>query len=188
MKDMNGTKQRSFDRNLSIIIAGMGLSSFIIWSLLFVLIVIGNIVYWSGYPYELGPTSEDVLWGGWIHLLIILFLVLMVPFTLIFVGSGINTFIGGLVYIRKQRPLVLTISFVINLMILLGMVFILLCSFLFSLPDRIPLSLLILGPLILSFLVRLILTAKVIFDHHRTRENAARSNLPSYVQGGISPI
>ena len=188
MKDMSGTKKRSLDRTLSLIIAGMGLTSFIIWSLLFILLVIGNIVYWSGFPYDLGPTSEDALWGGWVHLLLVLFLILMIPFTLILMGSGILTFIGGLVHIRKQRPLVLTISFVINLIFLFVMTIILLFSFLISLPDRIPFSLFILGPLILSFLARSILTAKVIFDHHRTRERAARFNLPPDVPGGISPI
>ncbi|MBN1390171.1 MAG: hypothetical protein JXA22_05975 [Candidatus Thermoplasmatota archaeon] len=186
MKDMAGTNKPSLDRTLSVIIAGLGLSSFIIWSLLFVLLVIGNIVYWSNFPYDLGPTSEDVLWGGVIHLLIILFLILMVPISLILLVSGILTFTGGLVYVRKQRPFVLTISFVANLMILLMMMFILFCSLLLFLPDKVPLSLLILGTLILSYLARSILTAKVIFDHYRTGDKAMRSHLPS--DGGISPI
>jgi magnesium-transporting ATPase (P-type) len=180
MKDMAGTKKPSFNRTLSVIIAGLGLSSFIIWSLLFVLLVIGNIVYWSNFPYDMGPTSEDVLWGGVIHMLIILFLILMVPISLIFLGSGLLTFIGGLVYVRKQRPFVLTISLVANLMILLMMMFILFSSLLLILiqPDRTLLLLFILGPLILSYLVRSILTVKVIFDHLKTRDKESRFNLP----------
>jgi len=188
MKDMAGTKKPSLDRTPSVIIASLGLSSLIIWSLLFVLLVIGNIVYWSNFPYDLGPTSEDVLWGGVIHLLIVMFLILMVPISLIFIVSGILTFTGGLVYVRRQRPYVLTISFVANLMILLMMMFIFFCSFLFRLPDMIPPSLYLLGPLILSYLARSILTAKVIFDHYRTGDKAARPHYPSDVPRGISPV
>lgn len=187
MKEMTATKQGSFHRNLSIIISGMGLSGFIFWSILFILTVIGNIVYWSGYPYYLGPTSEDVLWGGWIHMFIITFLILMIPFSLILSSSGIITFIGGVIHIRKRRPLGLMISFIINLMILVGMEFILLIAFLFSFPERIPTLLFILGPLILSFFIRLILTGKVIFDHYRTREKAVKSSLNTNIQRGISP-
>ena len=188
MKYETGLKKGSLDRNLSVIISILGMSSFVIWTLLLVLLVIGNIIYWSGFPYDLGSTSEDALWGGWAHLLIIMVLILMIPISLIFGGSGILTFIGGMVHIRKQRPLVLTISFVFNLMILLVMIFIFLGSLLLTLPDRIPFSLFLLGPLILSYLARLILTAKVIFDHYKVNEKAAKSNLPSNVHKGISSV
>ena len=70
MKYKTGLKKGSLDRNLSVIISILGMSSFVIWTLLLVLLVIGNIIYWSGFPYDLGSTSEYALWGGWAHLVL----------------------------------------------------------------------------------------------------------------------
>ena len=161
---MDEKKVSTVGRTLSYIIAGMGLGSFLVWSIVLVLLVIGNIVYWSGYPYELGPTSEDVLWGGVLHLLLIMFMILMTPIAIFVAGSGILTFIGGIVNVRKGRKHVLGISLVPNVLIFMGFSMLAFGTFLMISPDRVPMSSILLGPLIVSHLVRTILTVIVLFD------------------------
>lgn len=182
MWDDTKTKKGSLQFYLSIIISIMGFVTFMIWSIILILLIIGNIIYWRGFPYELGPTSEDILWGGWLHLLIVLFLLIVTPLSLIITCSGALTFIGGLVYFRKKRLLFLMISYFANNIIFLLLSFLICIPLIIFLntPDRIPFSVFILGLLLISYLIRLILTTIVIFNHYSIKNNKAmRSNFTS---------
>jgi len=139
----------------------LGLATFIFWSVTFVFLIGSFFSLWgkvSNLPME---TSEDPGFAGAFLIMGFLILSFLTVGSVIGSVSGLITYLGGGRYIRKKSVTVLIISLILNIMIILGLIFLMMTSLLIH-PQLGVISMIVLGPILVWFTITVWLTIVVL--------------------------